>query len=73
MDERRDSVDHHRHVPLFRTFIEELSHPCTLEGMVVPLENVHVVADPLLDDRCGEGGSQTEDQAHEPVNVHSDV
>ena len=34
---------------------------------------MHIVAYPLLHKRCEECGSKTEDEAHEPENVDTDI
>ena len=34
---------------------------------------MHVIANPLLSEDCEEGRSKTEDESHEPENVHADV
>ena len=34
---------------------------------------MHVIANPLLGEDCEEGRDKTEDESHEPENVHPDV
>ena len=57
MYEERNGVNHHGHPPPSGTLVQKLSDSRTLEGVIVSLEDVHVFADPLLDESCGEGGS----------------
>jgi hypothetical protein len=55
--EGRHSVDHNGHIPPLGTLVQKLPNPRTLKGVIVSLEDVHVVADPLLDKSRCEGGS----------------
>ena len=34
---------------------------------------MHVITNPLLHENCEEGCGKTEDESHEPENVHADV
>ena len=45
----------------------------TLQGVAVPLEDMHVIANPLLDEGCKECCEETEDEGHEPEDIHADV
>ena len=73
MQESRNCLCNNRHVPSFQVVVQVLSKSCTLQRVAVPLEDVHVFTDPLLDEDCEEGRGKTEDESHEPENVHADV
>ena len=66
MQESRYRLCCNRHVPSIRSFIYVLSDPGTLQRVAVSLEDVHVIADPLLDkyreERCGKAESEAINQ-----------
>jgi len=58
---------------LSQAIMQVLSKPSTLEGIAVPLEDMHVIPNPLLDKYREECGEKAEDEGHEPENIHADV
>ena len=73
MEETRNSLCHNGHVPSFRSFLQVLSKPGTLQRVTVPLEDVHVITNPLLDKGGKECCGETEYEGHEPENVYANV
>ena len=73
MQESRYRFCCNRHVPSIRSFIYVLSDPGTLQRVAVSLEDVHVIADPLLDkyreERCG----KAEGESHKPKSIYADI
>ena len=53
--------------------MQVFSNSRTLQRIAVSLEDVHVIADPLLHEDGEEGCGKTKDESHEPENVHADV
>ena len=50
-----------------------LSKSRTLQRVTVPLEDVHIIANPLLDESREKCCRKTEDESHEPEGIHDDV
>ena len=73
MQETRNCLCNNRHVRSFQSVLQVLSKSCTLQRVAVPLEDVHVIANPLLGEDCEKGCDKTEDESHEKENVHADV
>jgi len=73
VEETRYSFCHHGHVPSFGSFIEVLAKPSTLQRITVPLEDMHVIANPLLNKDRKECCKKTEDEGHEPENIDAYV
>ena len=44
-----------------------------LQRFAVPLDGVHIIANPLLNQGCEEGCGKTEYESYKPENVHTDV
>ena len=53
--------------------MQVLSKPGTFQRVAVPLEDVHVIANPLLDEGGKERRGETKYKSHEPENVYADV
>ena len=53
--------------------MQVLSKPSTLQRVAVPLEDMHIITNPLLDESGKECCGQTEYEGHEPENVYADV
>ena len=73
VQETRNCLCDNKHTPSFQSVVQVLSNSCTLQRVTVPLEDVHIIADPLLNEDCEEGRGKTEDESHEPENIHADV
>ncbi len=73
MEEAGYSLRNHRHVPSFASFVYVLSESGTLQGVAVLLEDMHVIANPLLDKDCKECRRKTEDKGHEPEDIYTYV
>ena len=73
MQETRNQPRNKMHFPLFQSVVQVLTNSCTLQRVVVSLEDVHVITNPLLNEECEEGRGKAEDESHEPENVHADV
>jgi|SRR5712672_93139 len=59
--------------PSFRSFLQILSKSGTLQRITIPLEDVHVIANPLLNETRKEHSRETEDEGHEPEYIYADV
>ena len=73
MKKSRDGLRHHRHVPSIASFIQILSESSTLLRIAIPLKDMHVIANPLLNEDRKERGKKAEDEGHEPESIYSDV
>lgn len=75
MEKSRDSLGHPRHVPSFASFVQVLPKSRTLQRIAVPLEDMHIVANPMLNDSedCQECFQKAEREGHEPENINTDV
>ena len=73
VQETRNSLCHNGHVPAFRSVMQVLPKPGTLQRVAVPLEDMHVIANPLLDEGGKECCGETENKGHKPENVYADV
>jgi len=73
MEKTRYSLRYYGHVPLFTAFMPVPSKPGNLQGVAIPLKDMHVVPNPLLDKYCEECCGEAEDEGHGPENVHADV
>jgi hypothetical protein len=73
MQKSRDNLGHPRHVPSFPSFIQVLPKSGILQRIAVPLEDVHILADPLLNEDCQECCQKAKGEGHEPENIYTDV
>jgi hypothetical protein len=73
MEESRYPLCYYRHVPSIRSFIYVLSNPGTLQRVTVSLEDVHIIADPLLDKYREECSGEAEGEGHKPKGVYADI
>ena len=73
MKKSRDSLGHHQHVPSFASVVQVLSKSSALQRIAVPLEDMHIIANPLLNEDGKECSKKTEDEGHKPENVYTDV
>src|SRR5579863_1700613 len=53
--------------------MQVLPKPCAFQRIAVPLEDVHVITNPLLDKGGKECCGETENKGHKPENVYADV
>jgi hypothetical protein len=53
--------------------VQVLPESGTLQGIAVLLKDVHVIANPLLDEDCKECCRKTEDKSHEPEDIYTYV
>jgi hypothetical protein len=73
VEKSRNSLGDHWHVPSFASFIQVLSKSRTLQRIAIPLEDMHIIANPLLNEDRKECSKKTEDKGHEPENIYTDV
>ena len=66
-------LGHPWHVPSFASFIKVLSKSRTLQRIAVPLEDMHIIANPLLNEDRQECCQEAEGEGHEPENINTDV
>jgi len=50
-----------------------LSKPRTLERIAVSLEDMHIIANPLLNKDRHECRGKAENERHEPESIHTDI
>ena len=53
--------------------MQVLSKARTLQRIAISLEDMHVIANPLLDEDCKECCRKAENEGHEPEGIHPDV
>ena len=73
MKKSRDRLRHLGHLPSFASFVQVLAKSRTLQGIAVPFEDVHIIANPLLDEGGEKCCCETEDEGHEPEDIHACV
>jgi len=59
VEKSRDSLGYHRHVLSFASFIQVLSKSSTLQRIAIPVEDMHIIANPLLNEDREECGNKT--------------
>jgi hypothetical protein len=73
VEESRDSLGHPSHVPSFASFVQVMPKSRTLQSVAIPLEYVHIIANPLLNEDRKECCQKAEGEGHEPENIDTDV
>src|SRR5258708_18632495 len=57
----------------FGAFVQKQSNSRSLQRVARLLEDAHISPNPLLNERCKEGGRSTAYEAYEPEDIHSAV
>ena len=73
MKKTRYRLSDDRHIPSFGAFVQVLPNPGTLQRVIVSLEGMHVVSDPLLDECREKCRRKAENKGHEPKGIHTDI
>src|SRR5260221_242519 len=73
VEETRYCVCDNRHVPSFRSLVQVLPKPGVFQSITVPLEDMHIITHPLLDEGGEERRGETEDEGNEPEDIDADI
>ena len=73
MKKSRDSLGHHPHVPAIASFVQVLSKSSTLQRVAILLEDMHIIANPLLNEDHKKCSKEAKGKGHEPESVYTDI